>query len=521
MEIAGVPTRRAARPTVRLRRSLTSRVNASTLVAHAPLALVLALQAIISLVTLNNTPFEDEALYIYAGRQVLHALITQTPLSDPFPRYLSGSPYFYPLLAGAVDGWGGVQAARALSLVAMLVVTACVYWIAGHLFGRETALFSAALYGFQGTTLFLGRLATYDAFCLMFLALSTALALRASATKSPFLSIALGPLLTLAILDKYVALLWTPSALALLAWLTLRRWGWRQMAIRLDLAVIALVLSAATAYAALGSDLLQSIMGSTTNRAVVSHAARLPLVWEVISLGGITLGLALAGLLLANRSQRVTAAIFLASALLAPAYHIYKAEPISLNKHIAYALFFAAPLAGFAVTCVSVSFQRAARQALDTAQSWLPGLGVCLVIFTLGMQQANWQYHQWGNTTGMASVLRTLVRPDSGRYLAEDMEVARYALQDVTADWQWTGPYWFEYTSASGQYFSGVAAYQAALADGYFDVVELSYGATAPLDIAIQSELGPGSHYILVAKVPYHDVFGNGYYWIWRKQTPG
>src|SRR5262249_51479437 len=119
----------------------------------------------------------------------------------------------------------------------------------------------------------------------------------------------------------------------------------------------------------------------------------------------------------------------------------------------------------------------------------------------------------------MVTVMRGLVRPAAGHYLAEDMEVTRYYLQDVTADWQWVGPFFFAYRNTAGQQFSGVPAYKAALADGYFDVVELSYGVAAPLDIAIQEELTRGSAYDLVAKAPAQDVYGSGYYWIWRKHV--
>jgi hypothetical protein len=37
------------------------------------------------------------------------------------------------------------------------------------------------------------------------------------------------------------------------------------------------------------------------------------------------------------------------SAWLAPEYHIYVQESISLDKHIAYAVFFAMPLVGYAL----------------------------------------------------------------------------------------------------------------------------------------------------------------------------
>jgi len=265
----------------------------------------------------------------------------------------------------------------------------------------------------------------------------------------------------------------------------------------------------------LDTSFLIGLHGSTTNRVIVQEEPRAGLVREVVILGGIGLTLSLIGCLLAARGQRLLAWLLFGSALLAPAYHIYKAEPVSLDKHVAYGLYFAAPLAGYAMARI-VSYGR----NVAAGQHWVAGLGICLIIFMTGIQQANWQYHIWSDSDEMTSIMRTLVRPEGGRYLAEDMEVARYALQDVTADWQRTGVFWFEYTNKAQQYFTGQDAYKAAIDEGYFDVVELSYGVAATLDHAIDHDLSDGGQYDLVAKVFHQNVYGSGYYWIWRKHVP-
>ena len=496
-------------------------MDRAVLWAHLPLLWLLTLQGAVTLVILRNTAFQDEALYLYAGRQIMTALRTSSPLIDPFPHYLSGDPYFYPLVAGILDAWGGVEAARMLSLVAVMGTTACVYWVAQQLYGRESAIFGAAIFAFTGSALFLARLATFDASCLFLLALSAVVALRGGVTHTPLVALGIGPPLVLAVLNKYAALLWVPSVLAILAWSTLHRWGWPQMVLRVGLALGSLLATARLALAVLDDSFLVGLQGSTTSRAIGHAAPRLDLAREVITVGGIGLGLAFIGCLLVARRQRLMAVTWAGSALLAPAYHIYKAEPVSLEKHVAYAAFFAAPVAGYAVARFVNAYRHPSGRDLVAGHNWLPGLALSLLVFMVGTQQATWQYHEWGDTTGMVTVMRTLVRPDAGHYLAEDMEVARYYLQDVTADWQWTGPFWLEYTNSAHQHFSGIAAYKAALADGYFDAVELSYGVATPLDLAIQGELQTGSHYDLVAKVPYQDVYGSGYYWIWRKIVAG
>jgi hypothetical protein len=493
--------------------------NATVLQARLPLICLLTLQGAVSLLLLRNTAFQDEALYLYAGSQMMAAMRAGAPLLDPFPEYLSGNPYYYPLIASTLDAWGGLEAARMLSLVAMLGVTTCVYWVGKELFGRESAILGAAIFAFQGSVLFLGRLATYDASCLLLLALSVVIALRASAARNPLVALGIGPLLVLAVLTKYAALLWAPSVFAILAWSALQRGGWRYMAVRVGVAVGSLLASAFLILGAFDNSFLIGMRGSTLSRAILQEVARLNLAWDVVKLGGVGLGLAFIGCLVVAREQRVLAAILIGSALLAPAYHIYKAEPISLHKHIAYGLYFAAPVAGYALARLATASERSWGQNIGVSSNWLSGLALCLVIFLVGAQQASWENHTWSDSSGMVTVMRGLVRPEAGHYLAEDMEVARYYLQDVTADWQWVGPFFFAYTNVAGQQYSGVPAYKAAVADGYFDVVELSYGVAAPLDIALQDELKRGSAYDLVAKTPAQNVYGSGYYWIWSKHV--
>jgi hypothetical protein len=486
---------------------------------YLPLACLLTLQAGVALVTLRNSAFQDEALYLYAGRQIMISLRAGVPLIDPFPRYLSGDPYFYPLLSSILDAWGGVEAARMLSLVEMLGVTACVYWVARHLYGSESANYAAAIFAFQGSVLFLTRLATYDASCLLLLALAVVVALRSSVGRTPLIALGIGPLLTLAVLNKYAALLWVPSILAILAWQTLQKRGWRQMLVRFGVALGSLLASGRLALTVLDTSFLTGLQGSTTSRVILQEAPRAGLVREVIILGGIGLTLSLVGCLLVARGQRLLAWLLFGSALLAPAYHIYEAEPISLDKHVAYGLYFAAPLAGYAMTRI-VRYGRDGRD-VAAGQNWVVGLAICLIIFLTGIQQANWQYHIWSDSDEMTAIMRTLVRPAAGRYLAEDMEVARYALQDVTEDWQWTGVFWLGYTNKAHQYLTGQDAYKAAIDEGYFDVVELSYGVSVTLDHAIDHDLSSGGKYDLVAKTFHQNVYGSGYYWIWRKHVAG
>jgi len=101
--------------------------------------------------------------------------------------------------------------------------------------------------------------------------------------------------------------------------------------------------------------------------------------------------------------------------------------------------------------------------------------------------------------------------------LAEESEVTRYYLQDIVAFWQWNHLYWFDYTTTDGTKLAGAAAYKAAIADGYFDLVILRYGPSAELDHEIDGGLHTNGRYEHIAKLPYNTAFGAEDYWIWRR----
>src|SRR3954451_3519634 len=101
-----------------------------------PLLAILILQTVASL-SLHNTAFQDEALYLYAGRKYFNQLLGGAPVSEPYERYFSGLPYLYPVLAGALDSFGGLELARLFSLICMLGATIAVYFIGKQLYNQD------------------------------------------------------------------------------------------------------------------------------------------------------------------------------------------------------------------------------------------------------------------------------------------------------------------------------------------------------------------------------------------------
>jgi len=479
------------------------------------LPLILAFQALFSWILLQNTAFQDEALYIYAGRQIWQHWLGGPPSLDHYSYYFSGYPYVYAIIGGGLDMVGGLILARSFSLACMLVVTVCGYYVTKRLFNQKSAIFAAVFFVCQGPVLFLSHLATFDALCLCLLAVGTALAVSASLARRPWRVLGIGPILVLAFGTKYAALLFIPPVLFILVLCTLLRWGWISMLVRGTLGVLSLAVVGVLATVIVihyDPDVLHALAATTTNRTAILTATRFGLAEHVVETVGLSFAMGLLGLAFAGKKHLLIALLFFGSALLIPTYHIYKAEVISLDKHLGYSMFFVMPVAGFALASLS-----GLRLSVSPGRYWLSGMAICLLLFLVGTGEAQNMFASWPSTTNLTYVFNTQVRPASGRYLAEQFEVSRYYLQDDTYNWQWTGLDFFEYTDKQGHYYFGDEAYVKAVNDGYFDLIQLNYGFNARTAILILQAIEHSKKYTLIDKIPYQDSYGPGYFWVWRK----
>lgn len=481
--------------------------------AGAPLLAILAAQAALTLV-LRNSAFQDESLYLYAGHRQLALWLHGAPTYDDYATYFSGAPFFYPVLGALVDRVGGLAAARAVSLLLMLGATALVAGLTRRLFDRHAGLLAAASFAVAGPTLFMGALATYDAPAVFLLALAAWIAVVTSARAVPLLWTA-APVLVAAVTIKYAAALWLPAVLGL-AVLTAAPRGWPRAIARAGSLLALTAALAAGVLAVAGRGFVRGLVATTTARPegtdsvrqVLAESAGYVLLLFLLAVAGAVLVVAAA-----PRGDRFRAGLvgllLAGSALLAPAYQAHLHTLTSLQKHAGYGLLFAAPLAGHALA------RLIGQGARDPRRLGL-ALAAILLLTTVGGRQAQRDYHDWPDSGPLVSVLRTQVRPVTGHYLVEESEVPRYYLRDLTEPYQWTGTYYFEYRTKDGRRLAGVPAYQAALADRYFDVVALRYGPTAGLDGQIDEVLRKQQGYELIARVPADSSYGTGAYSIWR-----
>jgi Dolichyl-phosphate-mannose-protein mannosyltransferase len=490
-----------------------------TWVSRAVLFAILCVQAALTL-RMSNTAFEDEALYLYSGHLQIAHLLHGTPLQGNYASYFSGAPVLYPVLGALADDVGGLAAARAVSLLAMLGTTALLYSLTRRLFNERVGLCAAVIFSVTESALFLGHLATYDAPSLFLLALATWIVVRTARFRWPVYLLAALPI-ALAVATKYASGLFVPTIVALAG---LAAWPYRGRKALIPPvalgAAVAAILAAALKLA--GPDYFTGVRFTTTARFQGTTATGV-LLRDSLQWGGLPFALALIGVVAyairpqtepgeqiaagGGRAWRITLGIVLTgTALLAPLDQIHIHTLTSLWKHIGFGLFFAAPFAGIGLTRIIGDHFRRAQVGIAI---W----GAALVI---GMTQANNLFNAWPDSSAFTRVMAQHLAPHA-RYLVEVDEVPIYYLRghrDAQPD-QFTSTYFIGYRDR-GQYLTGNAGYVAAIKAGYFRVVAYNGQVTPALDNVLARTLRADPDYRLAATLSNGNHSVTYYVWVRR-----
>ena len=97
-----------------------------------------------------------------------------------------------------------------------------------------------------------------------------------------------------------------------------------------------------------GEEILSGLASTTLFRVITSDTTTSTMLGRITIWGGGVYALAFIRLALYVRQDLATGLLLFASSLLVPIYHVGRGEMVSQHKHMAFALFFAAPLAGCA-----------------------------------------------------------------------------------------------------------------------------------------------------------------------------
>ena len=492
-----------------------------TTVSRLILIGILCLQEILSL-RLHNTAFEDEALYLYAGRAELEHLLHGVALPQAYATYFSGAPVLYPVAAAAINMVGGLALARMLSLAEMLLTTTLLYSITRRLFNEQAALLAAGVFAVSESVIFLGNFATYDATCLFLLAFGAWIVVMTADRRRPLFLLA-APVVALAVAVKYAGALFVPTIgvlAALAAWPALGR-----RALLRPVLFWAGVGALLYGGLRLGGPAYHAALSSTTTSRAQGNTPVSTLLRETVEWGGVVIGLAIIGTIAYTRRARAEpgegiapasgrlrrlalGAVLTGTAFLAPAYQAHLHTDVSFLKHIGFGLFFAAPMAGVGLARILGDHFRRPQIAIAV---WCTALA-------LGMIQSQTLYHVWPNSSPFVSTFARYLKPHA-MYLVEVPEVPIYYLEGRSdaQPGQFLSTFYISYTDKKGQTFYGVPGFQAAIKDGYFQVVAYNGTVTPGIDGVIAQELKTSGKYYLAAQIDLTDVYGPVDYSIWVK----
>lgn len=309
-------------------------------------------------------PTIDEGLYIAAGLRTLGG----HGISDGYLTWFSGS-LVWPAIAGIGYELSGLEGARLMALISIVVVMVATIKATGNLFGPRARFFAALLLATSGPVLMLAHLAVYDALAIAGVATCfwcvTELARRDHRgwLVAGALSFSLG------VLAKYPTLFFAgPTLMALLVLLRRGRAVTDLALFGFVFAVLPMILflSERGQYSMLFSDnlALQTEAFGASPRTVAYAQAYFTAVPLVLALAGW----------LAVPSRRLLATV-LASGVAGPvAYHLLSQNGVSDHKHAVYGLVFAAPLGGLALAGAARDWPR--RVAMVPALAALAFLGV-------------------------------------------------------------------------------------------------------------------------------------------------
>jgi len=441
-----------------------------------PLVVVLMLQLALSLRLIwSNTAFGDEALYLWAGHLEWAHWLHGMPIPD-FASYFSGAPVVYPPIGAVADAIGGLAAARALSMIFMLVSTMLVYLTARSLlFDKRAAFYSAAVFALLGPTISLA-FATYDAMALMLIALSALLAVRAAGRCPDLFLIPAGLAMALANITKYASALWDPAVIALAIAAAWHEGPWLRILRPARLAAYA-GCALVIALFRLGRPTYEHGVLATTLARPSGTAPPLSVLGDGLNYIGPVIVLSLLAVIASrwgsNRIRFLCICVTIAC-LLAPVNQARIHTLTSLHKHVVFGAWFAAIAAGYVIS-------QANRLQLE--RSWRVAVCAAAVIpLTLIAFDVSGGLYQWAPSNNLVATMKPLLRSEQAHYLIdpESANILYYYLHANVYPGELSLVQCSWWDPALRRQLQGPSACAAAIKAGYYNLIETDDAANGP-----------------------------------------
>jgi len=462
-----------------------------------PMLAVLAAQAGLSIRLLwVNTAFMDEGQYLWTGHLEITHLLYHVPIPQA-QEFLSGAPVLYPIIGAIADSYGGLTAARLLSLVFMLAATTLLYLTTSRLFGRRAGVAAAAVFAALGPVQALGVFATYDPMAIFLLALSAWLTVRARGRAAELLLLAAALVMALADATKYAAGLWDPVIISLAALTSGQRAFWSVLrGLRMTVYVAAPLLAALFRLG--GPAYIHGVMVTTVDRQLGDDTASVASVAHVTSsLIGVLLIFGVVAFLVSFTDTvrtRLLCGVLVFGGLLAPLHQAQIHVLTSLPKHLAFGAWFCAIAVGYLLARTAGEWQ---------PKGWRVGVGAAAIIAAIGIPQAGAFFQVWPSSARMIPVMRSLVRDAGCPCLVTQEYVVYYYLATLVRPGELTGPFYYAaFDNQSHREIIGTPAYQWAIRNHYFHVVEIDPAESPSLAAPVETTLATTAGYRLAAIIP-------------------
>lgn len=480
-----------------------------------PLVAILTIQAALSARLISQyTAFNDEALYLWAGRLEWSHWLHGTPI-PLFQTYFSGAPVIYPPLGALANSIGGLVGARVLSLCFMLGATALLWSTAARLYGPQAASFAAGLWAILGPTQHLGAYATYDAMALFLIAAAAWCATgRRDKQDATGWILASAGLLALANATKYASAIFDPVVIGLAIACAWPHPGGK-IALRRGMLLTVCTTGALALLIRLGGPLyLRGIEQTTLDRSANASPVMTVLSQSWAWVGVVAVIAAVAVILSWRQPSFVLTALLAVTVLLVPIEQSRIHTTTSLNKHVDFGAWFAAMAAGYGISRIAALPRPRIMRAGVICGSVI-GLFVASQVGAL--QARSMLFGYWPNEVRLIAALRPLTAR-GGKFLSEGQYVPVYYLQSTPwQDWSNTRsvrmPGGNAISVPVGQE-GNPAVYKSLIAEHYFSVVLLTFTDTVPLDNAIARDLHDTSGYRIADSIPFGPT-RHGDYTIW------
>jgi 4-amino-4-deoxy-L-arabinose transferase-like glycosyltransferase len=445
-------------------------------IAH-PLTVICAIQVALSLsLVWSNTAYIDEADYLWVGRlEIAHWLHGSSWPSTYADRLFSGTPIIYPPIGALADSIGGLAGARIVSLCFMLGTTVLLYLTALRLIGRRGAIISAALWALSEPAIRL-TFATFDPLSVFLTAVSVWLIVQAGRRRHRVIFVLAAALaLAAANVTAYSGIVIDPVviAFAFLAWLP-------DMQVR-RAALYTIWLTGASvllfALLIIASHSWSGLQFTVIARNIADHEDTVTILSDCWAYAGMLLVLATIGSITACSTERRSRAGLLLllgfAAFIVPAAQIHDQTAWSLDKHLAYGVWFGAIAAGY---------------GCDRLIRRLPGpnrglIAICSAIAIVYIGVNGWQsawarYHSWPDAQPFITAFKVAMRQDQGRIYVPGHEanIAEY-YSTQGQDWtRWSASMSLDPAALPRNSWSSY--YSGQLHTGNYSVIALFYSTT-------------------------------------------